>query len=41
VPRWEDIPGVPVGWIAKASPIRGGSDPHPSPEAARLAQPTF
>jgi DNA-binding CsgD family transcriptional regulator len=26
VPRWEDIPDVPVGWIAMASPIRAGID---------------
>jgi DNA-binding CsgD family transcriptional regulator len=26
VPRWVDIPDVPVGWVAKASPIRAGVD---------------
>jgi DNA-binding CsgD family transcriptional regulator len=37
VPRWVDIPDVPVGWVAKASPIRAGIDSHPSPDAAILA----
>jgi hypothetical protein len=40
-PRWEDIPDVPVGWIAKASPIGTGGDPRPSLDAAILAGPTF
>ena len=37
VPRWEDIPDGPVGWIAKASPIGTGGGPRPSPDAAILA----
>jgi DNA-binding CsgD family transcriptional regulator len=37
VPRWEDIPNVPVGWVAKASPIGARSDHRPSPDAAILA----
>jgi hypothetical protein len=36
VPRWEDIPDIPTGWIAMASPIPAGVDPDPSP-AAMLA----
>jgi DNA-binding CsgD family transcriptional regulator len=40
VPRWEDIPDVPVGWFAKASSIRTDIDPSPSPGAASLAWPT-
>ena len=43
-PRWEDIPDVPVGWFAKASP---GSDApgeprtssRPCPPAARCSIP--
>jgi len=31
VPRWEDIPAIPTGWIAMASPIPAGVDPGPSP----------
>jgi hypothetical protein len=34
VPRWEDIPDVPVGWIAMASPIRAGIDHGPNPNSA-------
>jgi DNA-binding CsgD family transcriptional regulator len=34
VPRWEDIEDVPVGWLAKASPIPAGIDPRPSPNAS-------
>ena len=36
VSRWEDIPDVPVGWFAKASPIRAGGDHRPSSDAAVL-----
>jgi hypothetical protein len=34
VPRWEDIPDVPVGWIAMASPIRAGIDHGPNLNSA-------
>jgi DNA-binding CsgD family transcriptional regulator len=37
VPRWEDIADIPAGWLAKASPIRAGSELPPRPDAAILA----
>jgi DNA-binding CsgD family transcriptional regulator len=37
VPRWEDVPDVPAGWFAKASPMPVGMDPGSSPGAATLA----
>lgn len=37
VPRWVDIPDVPVGWVAKASPIRADGDSRPTRDSAILA----
>ena len=40
VPRWEDMPDVPTGWLGKASPAPVVIDPGPSPDAATVATPS-